>query len=67
MDPDITSRNIIYGLGPDGSFRIMHELDTYENYLGGRRYLDLMDPDGPHMIQIDFHGPNLTMTDPDGY
>ena len=32
----------------------MHELDTYENYLRGRRYLDPMDPDGPQMIQINF-------------
>ena len=56
-----TSRveDIIYHLGPDSSFRIMHELDTYENFHGGRWYLDHMDPDGPYMIQIDFH--------PDGY
>ena len=50
-----TSRveDIIYHFGPDGSVR-MHELDTYENYLGGRRYLDLMDPDGLQMIVINF-------------
>ena len=47
-----TSRVIdtIYHSGRDGIVRIMCGLDTYKKYLGGRRYLVIMDHDGPHMI-----------------
>ena len=31
--------DIIYHSWPDSIVRIMYELDTYEKYLGGRRYL----------------------------
>ena len=49
--------DIIYHSGPVGSVRIEYEQDAYKNYLRGRRYLDIMDLDGPHMLQIDFDGP----------
>ena len=45
--------DIIYHSGLDSSIRIMFELDTYENYLEGRRYLDIFDPDGP-LLQIKY-------------
>ena len=57
MDPYITSRRYYLNSGPDSSVRIVYELDTYKNYPRGRRYLDIVDLDGPHMLQIDFDGP----------
>ena len=61
MDPYITSRRYYLNSGPDGSVRIVYELDTYKNYPRGRRYQDIVDLDGPHMLQLDFD------TDPNGY
>ena len=41
--------DIIYHSWPDSIVRVMYELDTYKKYLGGRRYLDIIDHDGSHM------------------
>ena len=57
MDPYITSRRYYLNSGPDGSVRIVYELDTYKNYPRGRRYLEIVDLDVPDMLQIDFDGP----------
>ena len=40
MDPYITSRRYYLNSGPDGSVRIVYELDTYKNYPRGRTDLE---------------------------
>ena len=39
--------DIIYLSWPGSIVMIMYELDTYEKYLRRRRYLDIIDHDGP--------------------
>ena len=41
--------DIIYHSWPDSIVRVMYELDTYKKYLGGRRYLDIIDNGGSDM------------------